>query len=39
MPRVTYRWSRAGEEHERTHVGSSLVAQSTGGIEKSTDTV
>lgn len=36
---VTYRWSRAGSEDQSTEVGGALVAESTRGIDESTDTV
>ena len=35
----TYRWCGAGHEDQATEVGSALVAESAGGVEKRTNTV
>jgi len=33
------RWGRAGEEDQRSQIGGSLVGESTGSIDQSTNTV
>lgn len=37
--RTTYRRSRAGHEDQRSEVGSTLVAEGSGGVDQSTNTV
>lgn len=36
---VTYRWSRAGHEDQRSEVCSTLVGKSTSSVQESTNTV